>query len=181
MAWTSLPPEHRQLLESVGASQWKIDNESLGVSVDGLLRSAGHCGLPRTDRIGLDRAVAAWVPDLRVVVLNVCHPALMGLDERAYEQFVASTTWHEWGHALGMARCSPADIAAGSRLLDLAPEGIGTVIRRAGYRRSDYTHELVGDTYALLMERRRLEMLGRPPWLHEEIYNLIQRVTGWRD
>jgi hypothetical protein len=181
MAWTSLPPRHRRLLESIGASQWKVGEEPLGEAVDGLLHSAGHRGLARSARVRLDRAIAVWIPDVRSVVVNVRHPALGGLDERAYEQLVTRTAWHEWGHALGMARCSADDVTAGARLLDLAPEGVATVIRRAGYLRSEYTHELVADTYALLMERRQLKALGRPPWLHEEIYSLIKRVTDWRD
>lgn len=35
LAWLSLPPAHRALLESIGASQWKAVEERLGVSVDG--------------------------------------------------------------------------------------------------------------------------------------------------
>jgi hypothetical protein len=69
----------------------------------------------------LDYAVAVWIPDLRIVLLNTGHPALAGLDEPSYEEFVSRTAWHEWGHALGMTRCSPEDVAAGARLLDLAP------------------------------------------------------------
>lgn len=58
LAWLSLPPAHRALLESIGASQWRAIDQPLGVSVDGFLRSAGHRTLSRSTRIGLDRAIA---------------------------------------------------------------------------------------------------------------------------
>jgi hypothetical protein len=44
-----------------------------------------------------------------------------------------------------------------------------------------YTHELVANVYALLMIRRWRNVLGRPEWLNEEIYNLVVRVTGWTE
>lgn len=80
-----------------------------------------------------------------------------------------------------MARCSRDDVAAGTRLLGLAPAGIREGIRRAGYGSTDYTHELVAEIYALLMARRQRKASGRPPWLSDEIYSLVKRVTGWSD
>jgi hypothetical protein len=58
LAWLSLPEDHRQLLVSIGAAQWRVVDEPLGVVVDGFLRSAGHRGLRRADRAGLEGAVA---------------------------------------------------------------------------------------------------------------------------
>jgi hypothetical protein len=81
LAWLSLPPAHRRLLEAIGASQWQALNERLGASADSFLRSAGHHALSRSARIGLDHAVAVWIPDLRIVLLNTGHPALAGLDD----------------------------------------------------------------------------------------------------
>lgn len=94
---------------------------------------------------------------------------------------MSRTAWHEWGHALGMARCSLEDVAAGDRLLDIAPRGVREGIRSSGYRATEYTHELVAETYALLMARRHRKRLGKPPWLDDEIYSLMKRVTGWSD
>jgi hypothetical protein len=94
---------------------------------------------------------------------------------------LARTAWHEWRHALSVARCSRDDVAAGTRLLGLAPAGIREGIRRAGYGSTDYTHELVAEIYALLMARRQRKASGRPPWLSDEIYSLVKRVTGWSD
>jgi hypothetical protein len=37
------------------------------------------------------------------------------------------------------------------------------------------THELVANVYALLMTRRRQDLLERPQWLNEEIYKLVVR------
>jgi hypothetical protein len=45
----------------------------------------------------------------------------------------------------------------------------------------EYTHELVAETYALLMTRRHRKRFGKPPWLDDEIYSLLKRVTGWSD
>jgi hypothetical protein len=31
------------------------------------------------------------------------------------------------------------------------------------------------------MIRRRQDLLDRPQWLNEEIYELVERVTGWTE
>ena len=95
MAWDSLPSAHRNLLESIGASQWQVD------------------------------------------------------------------------------------VADGTRLLALAPPGVREVIRTAGYRSQDYTHEVIAETYAMLMTRRLREGSGQPSWLDDEIYDLLRRTTEW--
>jgi hypothetical protein len=123
------------------------------------------------------RELPRWPPASAARVV-FGHTKLADLDKATYEAFIARTAWHEWGHALSVVRCSQEDIAAGRRLLDLAPVGIREGVRGAGYRSSDYTHELVAETYALLMTRRRREASGRPLWLDDEIYNLVKRVTG---
>jgi hypothetical protein len=89
------------------------------------------------------------------------------------------TAWHEWGHALSIVRCTADDLTSGARLLDLAPTGVSKYIRDAGYRSSEYTQELVAEIYAVLVERRRRKESGRPSWLHQEIFELVRRVTGW--
>ena len=99
----SLPPAHRKLLEAVGASQWQIANRPIGSAADEMLRSAGQPGLAPSARAKLDGALGAWVPDLRVLLINVGHAAIVGLDAQAYEAFVAHVAWHEWGHALSLA------------------------------------------------------------------------------
>jgi hypothetical protein len=177
----SLPSAHRNLLEAVGASQWQIANGPIGSAADEMLRSAGRPGLTPPVRAELDGALGAWVPGLRVLLINVGHPAIAGLDSQAHEAFVAHVAWHEWGHALSLARCSPDDLAAGDRLLALAPRGIREGIRGAGYRSKSYTHEVVAETYALLMARRVRGHRGKPTWLDEKIYNLLKRVTDWGD
>lgn len=181
LAWLSLPAEHRRLLESIGAAQWQAVDEPLDVAVERFLRSAGHRVLRRSARIDLESAVAVWLPELRIVLLNTGHEALAGLSQPAYEEFVSRTAWHEWGHALGMTRCTAEDVAAGARLLALAPEGVREGIRLGGYRSSEYTHELVAEIYALLMSRRLRKQRGRPRWCDDEIYALMRRATGWSD
>lgn len=178
-AWGNLPDEHKRLLEEVGAAQWSIETAPLGEPIHRLLRSSGSAGLSKTERERLASALAVWVPSLRVVVLNASHPALTGLGDVAYERFLAETAWHEWGHALSIVRCTPEDVADGRRLLDLAPTAVRKHIRSAGYGPREYTHELVAEVYALLVEWRRQGKRGRPEWLNQEIYELVARATGW--
>jgi hypothetical protein len=180
-AWENLPLAHRSLLESIGASQWKIVTRPLGGAADDFLRSAGHQGLSGAAQARLDAALAVWIKQLRIVLINEHHPKLTGLDTAAREQFIAYLAWHEWGHALSIERCTSEDVAAGSKLLDLAPPGVREVIRTAGYRKADYTHEVVAETYAMLMTRRLREGSGQPPWLDDEIYNRLVRMTEWNE
>jgi hypothetical protein len=124
-------------------------------------------------------AVGVWVPALKLVLLNAEHPAVVGLDDNSYEALLARTAWHEWGHALSIARATADEVADGDRLLRLAPPGVAEFIRRGGYRPRELTHEFVAECYALLMSRRRRGQSGQPEWLADEIYELVRRVTGW--
>lgn len=180
-AWRALPDQHRDILEEVGAAQRKIVDVALGETIHQLLRSAGSRGLNEKIKQDLSAAVAAWVPSLRVVVMNAAHPSLTGLSERAQARFLTDTAWHEWGHALSIARCTDEDIASGARLLELAPTAVSKHVRRAGYRPREYTYELIAETYALLVRRREQGKRGRPQWLNQEIYELVRRVTAWPD
>jgi len=92
---------------------------------------------------------------------------------------LARIAWHEWGHALSIARCSEEHVAAGVRLLQLAPDGIRNSIRSAGYGERQYTHEVIAETYALMMLRRLAGGSGQPSWLNDEIYELLTETTGW--
>lgn len=180
LAWADLPTEHRLLLENIGAAQWRVVDRPLADSVDDLLRSAGH-SLMTADRFGLEHAVGVWVEQLRIVLVDAGHPALSDVDDQTFEMMLARIAWHEWGHALSVVRAESADIADGERLLGIAPTGVAECIRRAGYRRSQYTHELVADIYALLMSRRRRGETGRPPWLDDRIYQLVRRISTWNE
>lgn len=178
-AWQDLAAHDRQLLQNIGASQWQITTDALGQVVDYLWRSAGSARLPPSAVAELDRSAGVWIAELRLVVINAAHPALADLDDPSYEAMLARVAWHEWAHALSVVRADQDDVAAGERLVALAPEGVAGFIRRAGYRRSEYTHELVAEIYALLMSRRRRGQTGQPKWLDDEIYELVRRVSGW--
>jgi len=54
-----------------------------------------------------------------------------------------------------------------------------SAVRDSGYRRREYTHEIVAEIYSILMMRRQLGEIGRPPWLDEEVHGLVRRVAGW--
>jgi hypothetical protein len=89
MAWDNLPPAHRGLLESIGASQWKIVEQPLGEAAAAFLRSGGHHGLARATRDRLNDALGIWIRELNVVLINDCHPKLRGLSARTVEEFIS--------------------------------------------------------------------------------------------
>lgn len=153
--------------------------QPLGSYADSLLRSADEGRLSDAEIERTNGALGIWVPDLRVVLLNCAHPALEGLDPGSFADALTRVAWHEWGHALSIDRASPADVADGPRYLELLPESLAEIVRGSGYRRKEYTHEIVAEIYSLLMIRRRHGKTGKPPWLHKEIYELVRRVAGW--
>ncbi len=126
-------------------------NAPLGRYADRLLGSAGHDRLTAFQQAELNKALGVWLPALNVVLIDAGHHQHAGLDGRSYEAALARVAWREWDHALGVVRATYEDIAAGSRLLNLAPAGVRDGIRHAGYRQRDYTHELIAEIYALLM------------------------------
>ncbi len=113
------------------------------------------------------------------MLIDAGHGKYAGLNVSSYEEFLAHVAWHEWAHALSVTRSTAEDVAAGDRLLELAPPGVAEIIRGAGYRKRAYAHEVVAEIYVLLMARRRRGETGRPIWLANEIYEIVVRVTGW--
>jgi hypothetical protein len=178
-AMAALPAEHRRVLEGVGATEYATVYEPIGDAVDHFRRSAGLPGLLRAEKHRLANAYGVWIKDLSVVLIRGDHPRLRGLSSDAADQFVARTVWHEVGHVLSMERCSRDDRRNGRRLLELCPDGVAEDIRSANYAVSSYTHEVVAEVFAILMERRQYDRGGKPQWLDPEIYDLICRVTGW--
>jgi hypothetical protein len=178
-AWAELPRADRALLESIRAHQWEVCDQPLGSYADVLLRSADRGRLSDAEVARANAALGIWIPQLRVVLVNSAHPALAGLDPRSYEWALTRVAWHEWGHALSIDRTSPEEVAAGGDYLDRLPPALAKLVRDAGYRRKEYTHEVVAEIYSILMIRRRLGETGKPPWLHREIYELVRRVAGW--
>jgi hypothetical protein len=179
LAWADLPSGHRSLLEAVGASQYGVTDEPLGQHANRFLLSAGSTLLSDSLRDELDRAVGVWVPQLRIVLINATHDSFAGLDEQTYEGVIAWVAWHEWGHALSIERATTDDVSEGLTLLGIAPAGIAARVRQGGYRRNEYTHEIVAEVYSMLMLRLRHGADGRPSWLDERIYEIVRRVTGW--
>jgi hypothetical protein len=181
LAWCDLPGAHRQLLEAVGADRRAVVDRPLGEHADDLIRSAGYQGLSRAETVDLNRALGVWLHELQLILVDAGHGKYAGLDASSYEAVLAHVAWHEWGHALSIARSTQDDVADGRRLLDLAPAGIARFVRDAGYRPREYTHEVVAEIYAMLMARRRRGQLGKPPWLDDVLYDLVRRVTGWSE
>lgn len=178
-AWLELPRGDRDLLRAISADQWEVCGRALGMYTDELLCSAGLGSLPESEIARANAALALWVPDLRVVLINESHPAFDGLDGPTFAYDLSRVAWHEWGHALSLDRAEEGDISAGEHYVELLPKALARLVRQAGYRRREYTHEVVAEIYAMLMTRRRQGATGRPPWLHSEVYELVRRVAGW--
>lgn len=176
LAWETLPRAHRQLLERIGADRWKIVDRPLGHVADELARSAGEASAGRAPVAADNDSLGLWIPALRVMLVNDAHPALLHADRSTREALLTWVAWHEWGHALSLTNAECHDRNEGARLLDLAPDGIRERIRRANYRRDEYIHELIAETYALLMRERIEGRAGRPVWLPDEIYKLMMRI-----
>lgn len=176
LAWDSLPSSHRRLLAQVGASQWEIVSEGLGHAAEARLISAGQPAPSRAQKEADEKALGMWVPELRLVLINETHPALIGADTATREALLTWVAWHEWGHALSVTGHSAHDPAEGAALLALAPEGIRERIRHGDYPRRDYIHELIAETYALLRRESVEGRPGQPPWLPNEIYQLMTRI-----
>ena len=85
------------------------------------------------------------------------------------------------GAHLAVVRASRDDVVDGERLLKLVPAVVPAVVRRGGYRRREYTHELVAEIYAVLISRRRRGQTGQPIWLDDAIYELAGGVSGWSE
>lgn len=117
-----------------------------------------------------------WVADLRLVLINEAHAELQSADRATREALLTWVAWHEWGHALSVSSSSTHDTNEGARLLELAPEGIRERIRRGNYPRREFIHELIAETYALLMRESIEGRPGQPPWLPNEIYQLMTRI-----
>ena len=178
-AWSGLPAADRSILESIRADQRTATARPLGVFADEVRRSAGYASFPEAERQRQNAAAGLWIPELRLVLVNVGHPSFQGLDQRSLEWALARVAWHEWGHALAFHRATYEDVGRGPELLALVPAAMAENVRSAGYRRREYTHEIVAEVYALLIARRRLGVSGRPQWLATEIYQLVRRVVGW--
>lgn len=176
LAWDALPSRHRQLLEHVGAANWEIVDIPLGRVTADLLRSAGGTVPTAAQARADDKALGIWAPELRLVLINEAHPQLLSADCPTREALLTWVAWHEWGHALSITGRTPHDPSEGARLLAVAPDGIRERIRQANYPRREYIHELIAETYALLMRERVEGRPGQPPWLPNEIYQLMTRI-----
>lgn len=178
-AWADLPSADRDALETIRAEQWDVTERPLGVYTDELRRSAGYASFPALELQREDAAAGIWIPELRLVLINVLHPSFRGLDKASLEWALARVAWHEWGHALAIHRATNEEVARGREILELIPKQMAENVRSADYRQREYTHEIVAEAYALLMIRRRQGVTGRPPWLAKEVYEIVRRVVGW--
>lgn len=176
LAWDTLPARHRQLLEQIGAAHVEVVTRPLGDVCAELLISAGEREPSPEETRASNRAIGIWQPTLNLVLINAAHPALDGVAPDTREHLLTWVVWHEWGHALSVSSMPTHDRREGERLLDIAPVGIRNRIRSPRYGRAEYIHEIIAETYALLMRERIAGRQGKPQWLADEIYDLTMRI-----
>lgn len=179
-AWRELPPPARSLLESIRAKAFEVTDRPLGRYASELRRSGGLDPLSPADQERADQAVGLWLPEPRLMLINLGHPSLRHLDATTLRYALARIAWHEWAHALSIHRATADDVGSGERLLGGVPRGLAENIRSSGYLRREYTHEIVAEVYAMLLLRRNFhDETDKPPWVSDEVYELVMRVTGW--
>jgi hypothetical protein len=72
-------------LAQIGAAQWEIVDSGLGRAAADRLRSAGEAEPSKSQTAADDQALGMWVPDLRLVLINQAHPALLDADAATRE------------------------------------------------------------------------------------------------
>lgn len=84
-AWADLPPADRSLLEAIRAEQRDATARPLGIYTDDLRRSAGYASFPAAERQRQDAAAGLWIPELRLVLINVAHRSFQDLDQNSLD------------------------------------------------------------------------------------------------
>jgi len=81
-AWRELPRRDRGLLKEVRAYEWEVCRRLLERIRTKLLHSADRGSLTAEEIARANDALALWVPELRVMLINDGHAAFDGLKER---------------------------------------------------------------------------------------------------
>src|SRR5664280_296281 len=122
LAWDALPASHRRLLEQIGASRWEIVDRPLGGVTRDLLQAPDRPPQTRAQTDADTKALGIWVPELRLVLINDAHTAVLSADPPTRERLLTWVAWHEWGHALSVASHTPVSythLRAHETVLDL--------------------------------------------------------------
>jgi hypothetical protein len=77
-AWADLPQADRTLLKAIRADEWAVADRPLGEYADELRRSAGYASFPRVEMRRQDAAAGLWIPELRLVIINLAHRSFAG-------------------------------------------------------------------------------------------------------
>lgn len=173
-----VPASHRALLEQIGVQDAVIDDWPAGVQA--LYETLGEAPPARE---AIADALAAWLPDRRVVAYNgvVLPRATAGVDDSTRQAVINNIAWHEYGHALSVARASPEMRQDGVRLLGLLPEGLKTTIDYPGsYRLRQVFDEVIANVYAMMVDRAvRSGDYGVPEFLHADVFGAFAVVVPW--
>jgi hypothetical protein len=125
VARSKLPAEHRALLEQLSARDLIV--EGWPDEVLNLYRTLRERP-PEVEE--LRAALAAWLPQLRVVAFNgpLLREFLADLDAASVRRTIERLAWHEYGHALSVTRAPDELRRNGVRLLELLPDGLRRAI-----------------------------------------------------
>jgi len=176
-ARAELPSSHRSLLDQLGVQETAI--EMWPKDVQALYSTIGEVPPRSSD---LTRAVAVWLDRLRVVAFNapLLAEATQGLTRAARVAAITAVAWHEYGHALSLARSTRDQRRDGVRLLGLLPEGLAQSIDYpGGYRPGAVFDEVIATVYAALIRRVRREGYGCPDYLHDDVIQAFKEVIPW--
>jgi hypothetical protein len=175
-----LPASHRALLEQIGVQDAVIDGWPAGVQ--GLYQTLRE--RPPTAEQLAD-AVAVWLPQRKVVAYNgplLTHAiGQVDLSPSTRQASIDNIAWHEYGHALSVARASREMKRDGPRLVELLPAGLRHAIDFPGtYGPRQVFDEVIANVYALMIGRAiQLNDYGVPSFLHPDVYDAFQAVVPW--
>jgi hypothetical protein len=131
----------------------------------------------------LDGATAVWLGgSLRIVAFNApaVRLAITGLNATTRKTVIALVAWHEYGHALSVARATAEHRRRGPDLLALVPASVQAAIDYPGrYRASEVFDELIATLYAMLVGRVRTDGYVQPEYLHPDVLAAFQEVIPW--
>jgi hypothetical protein len=89
-AWADLPSAHCTLLRAIRADEWAVTDRPLGGYGDELRRSAGYVSFSAAELERQDSAAGLWIPELRLVIINLAHRSLS-----PWINLASNTPWRE--------------------------------------------------------------------------------------
>lgn len=172
----ALPAQHAKLLEQLNVQE-DLVTDWPGRVLD-LYRTLGETPPAAA---AVSRVAAVWLDARSTIAFNAPYlaAAAAGLDPSSRYRMVAAIAWHEYGHALSLARASREHRALGPELVELLPGPLRKVVAEDEYRRAQLFDEVVATIYALMVDRIRDHGYRAPEFLHPRVFATFQEVIPW--